>query len=167
MTTELATVDFVERLGRMLESDGYPRIAGRLFGALLLASEEASLDDLASALDVSKASVSINARLLEERGIVERVSHPGDRRDFYRVTPDLFRRSMERRIERWRAFHEAITAVRPAISRRETEVVRRLDDLDAAYSHVLGAVSDALDRWSARPAERRKSGAVSSRGGSA
>ena len=83
-------IEFVERMGRLLEVDGLSRIAGRLFGALLLASSEESLDDLAAHLNVSKASVSVNARLLEQRGLIELASRPGDRRDFYRMTPDLF-----------------------------------------------------------------------------
>lgn len=146
----LGPAEFVERLGLLLEADGLSRIAGRMFGVLLLASEEVSLDDLAGRLEVSKASVSVNARLLEQRRLIDRVSRTGDRRDFYRTAPDLFRRSMEQRLARWRAVHEAVTAVRPAIARREAKVRRRLDDLDAAYEHVLGVVTDALDRWSLR-----------------
>ena len=140
-------IEFIERMGRMLEAERLPRIAGRLFGALLLAPREVSLDDLAEDLGVSKASVSINARLLEERGLIERVSRPGDRRDFYEVTPDLFRRTMEQRLARWRAFHDALTAVRPA-ARREARVVRRLDELTDAYAHVLAAVAESIQEWS-------------------
>ena len=142
-----AGIEFIERMGRMLEADGFPRIAGRVFGALLLAPREVSLDDLAGDLGVSKASVSINARLLEERGLIELISRPGDRRDFYQATPDLFRRSMEQRLARWRAFHDALTAARPA-ARREARVLRRLDELAAAYAHVLGAVEESLQEWS-------------------
>ena len=49
----------------LLEADGLPRVAGRIFGTLLLAAEPRSLDDLASTLGVSKASISVNARLLQ------------------------------------------------------------------------------------------------------
>ena len=33
------TVDFIERMGLALESDGLPRIAGRIFGLLLLSED--------------------------------------------------------------------------------------------------------------------------------
>ena len=62
------TVDFIERMGLALESDGLPRIAGRIFGLLLVSEDARSLDDLAAELRVSKGSVSTNARLLEQRG---------------------------------------------------------------------------------------------------
>src|SRR5947209_18891567 len=48
---------FIERIGLTAESDGLSRIAGRLFGALLLDSEPRSLDELADQLGVSKASM--------------------------------------------------------------------------------------------------------------
>lgn len=142
--------DFIERLGLLMEADGLPRIAGRLFGALLLASEPESLDDLASRLDVSKASVSVNARLLEQRGLVERISHPGDRRDFYRASDDLFRRSMEHRLARWRALYEIVTDERAQNPTLAPVVEARLEEVQAAYQHILGALKDVLERWSRR-----------------
>src|SRR5215210_7376371 len=84
------TVNFVERMGLVLEADGLPRIAGRIFGLLLVSEEARSLDDLASELRVSKGSASTNARLLEQRGLLERVCRPADRRDYYAVPPELF-----------------------------------------------------------------------------
>jgi len=85
-TTEVLT-QFVERLAICGEQDGLPRIAGRLIGFLMVHEGAYSLDDLAESLQASKASVSTNARLLEERGLIVRTSHPGDRRDFYEVAP--------------------------------------------------------------------------------
>lgn len=75
------TADFVERMGMALEADGLPRIAGRIFGLLLVSEDCRSLNELAAELHVSKASVSTNARLLEQRGVLERDSRPSDRRD--------------------------------------------------------------------------------------
>lgn len=66
---DTATAHFVESMGLTLESDGLPRIAGRIFGWLLVSEEAQSLDDLAAELRVSKGSVSTNTRLLEQRGV--------------------------------------------------------------------------------------------------
>ena len=145
-----ATDAFIERTGLILETDGLPRSDGRLFGMLLLSPDPLSLDDLAGRLQVSKASVSTNARLLEQRGVAERVSRPGDRRDYYQMAPDLFRRSMEQRLARWRAFSEALAAVRPAVAGRHPVVDSRLEDMDEAYHQVLNTVTAALDAWGRR-----------------
>jgi DNA-binding transcriptional regulator GbsR (MarR family) len=158
--TEFDQAEFIEHLGLQMEADGFPRIAGRLFGALVLAPREQSLDELADALDVSKASISLNARMLEQRGLLERVGHPGDRRDYYRVPTDLFRRTMQTRVARWRAFHDAIAAVRPWAAKRRPAVVERLDALEAAYQVALGVINQLLEQTgTGRELRLRRAGA--------
>jgi DNA-binding transcriptional regulator GbsR (MarR family) len=91
----------VERLAAALETDGFPRIAGRIFGLLLISQDDLSLDSITEAVSASKASVSVNTRLLEEKGLIEKACVPGDRRDYYRIAPELFLRTMEQRLARW------------------------------------------------------------------
>ena len=92
-TMDPRTSRFTDRLAMLFENDGQPPIAGRIFGLLLLSDDALSLDELAEALGVSKASASTNARLLAQLGVVEQVRRPGSRRDYYRMVPDLFERS--------------------------------------------------------------------------
>jgi DNA-binding transcriptional regulator GbsR (MarR family) len=80
-----AVVDFIEQMGLVYEGSGLSRIAGRIIGYLLADEGLHSLDDIAERLGVSKGSVSTNARHLEQVGIIERKSIPGDRRDYYRI----------------------------------------------------------------------------------
>ena len=80
-----AVVDFIEQMGLASESNGLSRIAGRIIGYLLAEEGDHSLDDIVEHLNVSKGSVSTNARHLEQLGIIERRSIPGDRRDYYRI----------------------------------------------------------------------------------
>ena len=141
------TADFVERMGLALESDGLPRIAGRIFGLLLVSEDFRSLDQLASALRVSKSSVSTNARLLEQHGVLERNSRPSDRRDYYRVPPDLFSHTMAQRLQRWERFHEAIGDARTALPIRSRKVLERLEEYDSAYAFLTQAIREALARW--------------------
>jgi DNA-binding transcriptional regulator GbsR (MarR family) len=143
------TANFIERMGLAHEADGFPRIAGRIFGLLLISEEARSLDDLACELKVSKGSVSTNARLLEQRGILERICRPGDRRDYYRVLPDLFTHTMAQRLARWQRFHEAIGAARTSLPIRSQKVLDRLEDYEAAYAFMSRVISEALARWRA------------------
>lgn len=143
------TADFIERMGLALEADGLPRIAGRVFGLLLISEEARSLDDLAAELRVSKGSVSTNARLLEQRGILERICRPADRRDYYRVPPDLFTHTMAQRLARWQRFHEAIGGARTTLPIRSRAVLERLEEYEAAYAFMSQVIGDALARWQA------------------
>lgn len=77
---------FIERLGLYFEEFGLPRISGRLLGLLLISDRPLSLDEIATELRVSRGSVSTNARMLTRTKLIERVSFPGDRRDYYDFT---------------------------------------------------------------------------------
>jgi DNA-binding transcriptional regulator GbsR (MarR family) len=145
---------FIERMGLALESDGMPRIAGRIFGLLLVSEDSLSLDELAAELGVSKASVSTNARLLEQRGVLERISRPADRRDYYRVPPDLFSQTMAQRLARWERFHTAIAAARISVPIRSQEVRERLEEFEEAYAYMSRTIREALVEWQARREER-------------
>jgi DNA-binding transcriptional regulator GbsR (MarR family) len=148
------TADFIDRMGLALESDGLPRIAGRIFGLLLVSEDCRSLDDLAAELRVSKASVSTNARLLEQHGVLERNGRPSDRRDYYRVQPDLFSHTMAQRLERWQRFHEAIGDARSNLPIRSRKVLDRLEEYEAAYMFLAKAIREALGRWRATRCDR-------------
>jgi DNA-binding transcriptional regulator GbsR (MarR family) len=148
------TEHFIESMGLTLESDGLPRIAGRIFGLLLVSEEARSLDDLAAELRVSKASVSTNARLLEQRGVLEQVSRPADRRDYYQVPRDLFSHTMAQRLARWQRFHEAIGSARTSLPIRSPEVRQRLKEHEAAYAYMSRVIGDAMGRWQATREKR-------------
>ena len=141
------TIQFVERMGLALEADGLPRIAGRIFGLLLVSKEARSLDELAAELRVSKASVSTNARLLEHRGVLEQVSRPADRRDYYRIPRDLVTQTMAQRLARWQRFQDAIEDARTSVPIRSREVLDRLTEFEQAYSYMSQVIKEALAEW--------------------
>lgn len=152
---------FIESMGLALESDGLPRIAGRIFGLLLVSEEARSLDDLAAELGVSKGSVSTNARLLEQRGVLVQVSRHADRRDYYQVPHDLFSHTMAQRLARWQRFHEAIGAARTSLPIRSPEVRERLEEYEQAYAYMSRVISEALGRWQIMREKRMSRAGVS------
>lgn len=94
------TAALVEAIARTFETDGYPRTAGRMVGFLLLSEHPYSLDELADELQVSKGSVSGNARMLDRLGVLQRITRPGDRRDYYRLADNLHLRLVELKREK-------------------------------------------------------------------
>jgi DNA-binding transcriptional regulator GbsR (MarR family) len=140
---------FIERSGLLWQRDGLPRIAGRIFALTLISPEPCSLDDIAETLGVSKASVSNDARMLEKLGFIERVSLPGDRRDYYRINGQSLERSLEARVQRVRDFQELLdTGMRLPI--KNPEVRERLEDHRIAFGHMVDAFSEALEQLRTR-----------------
>src|SRR5512135_2888140 len=161
---EAATDAFLERMARATTMEGFPRIAGRIFALLLVSEEAVSLEEMAARLGASKASVSSDARALEQRGLAERVGRPGDRRDYYRVADDLFEGAVAIRVARWQAFQAALREGRRCLPGRNGALRRRFDQLDAAFEALTTAATRALRRWRGARARggtgRRRGGAV-------
>jgi DNA-binding transcriptional regulator GbsR (MarR family) len=148
------TIRFTDRLAVLFENDGQPPIAGRVFGLLLLSDDALSLDELAEELGVSKASASTNARLLAQLGVVEQVHRHGSRRDYYRIAPDLFERSMAQRLARWRRFTEVIGEGRRTLPLASAEVRERLEQYEGAFSYMADAIGRAMVQWRLEPSRR-------------
>jgi DNA-binding transcriptional regulator GbsR (MarR family) len=141
--------DFVERFAVAKEADGLPRIAGRIFGLLLTAERDLSLDEIAKELGASKGSASVNTRLLEQSGFIERVSRPGDRRDYYSISPDLFERTMGERLARWHRLHDIVIYGITA-SDLSPAVRSRLKEFEAAHNSIGEVLETALARLRTR-----------------
>ena len=116
-TVEDVRNEFIDTIGEASERFGMARIAGLLKGLLLVSREPISLDEMAQRLEVSKASVSTNIRLLERWRAVRRVFNRNDRKNYYELRGDLWdieteivstiiREEMDkfsRRVAEWRA----------------------------------------------------------------
>jgi len=156
---------FVERMARVTAMEGFPHIGGRIFGLLLVSDRDLCLDEIAAQLTASKGSISSDARRLEQRGLLECVRKPGDRRDYYRVADDLFASTMEMRLARWRAFHEAVHGGRPCLRGSTPTVRRRFDELEEAFTALTAAATQALVAWrKSRRASRGAPGRTGMRG---
>ncbi|MBO8128664.1 MAG: MarR family transcriptional regulator [Peptococcaceae bacterium] len=86
---EQARALFTQAIGRQFEFWGFGRVFGRLWALLYLYDGKLTLDEMAAALKVSKATVSMQVRRLERFGMVRRHVRPGDRKDYYEAETDF------------------------------------------------------------------------------
>ena len=89
-SVETARADFIEKIGMIARSEGLPRIAGRVLAMLLYDGERVSFGQLATALQVSRGSISSSVRMLESQQLIKRVAKPGDRQDYFQVVDNAF-----------------------------------------------------------------------------
>lgn len=158
-TTTQNQTRFIERSGLIAEREGFPRIAGRIFGLLLLSPTDLSLDEIASRLSVSRASVSTDARRLADKGIIERVGRIGDRKDYYQIAPTHYLRSLEQRFENLQEFVGLLDDAR-RFEQASPEVDERLSECSRVFTECLELLGEALERWreyssAHQPAESR------------
>ena len=152
--TDDARARFVERIGQILEQDGLTRIAGRIFGHLLLTTEPQSLEDLATALQASRGSISQDTRLLERLGALERVTRAGDRRVFYQIGDRMMARMVALRLERFEQMREAMAE--GAEAARDETVRTRLNEFVDFHDHLLATMREARERWCASHGKAEK-----------
>lgn len=131
---------FIERSGLLWEKDRLPRIAGRIFGLTLISPDPCSLDEIAETLGVSRASISNDARLLEQLGFVERVSLPGDRKIYFQINSQSLERSLEARLQHIQELQQLMDDAKRLPIRR-SEVLERIEDHRLAFWSVANALS--------------------------
>jgi DNA-binding transcriptional regulator GbsR (MarR family) len=92
-------LEFVEAMGSLHEDLGWPRMAGRILGWLMVCEPELqTAAQIGEVLGASKGSVSTMTRQLLQAGAIERVHARGERaarlRCAFRDPSDLFRRKI-------------------------------------------------------------------------
>ena len=104
MIDEAGEGSFLEDFGLLLEREGMPRMAGRMLGWLLICDPpHQTAGQLAQVVGASKASVSTTMRLLMHTELVERITLPSERRDYFRVRPNAITTLMRSTMGRLRA----------------------------------------------------------------
>ena len=141
--------DFIEKTGLISQAEGLPRIAGRVFGMLIFDGDMVSFGDLATRLQVSRASISTSIRILEERGLVKRMTKPGERQDYFQLAPNPYATMLEGIRKRTRMTMDEIAATIDALP-PDADAVDRLTAYANFYASTDAAVSHALDALAAR-----------------
>lgn len=145
-----ATAEFIERVARYLEDHGVARIGGRIYGYLLTQDGPRSLDHLVDALGASKGSVSLNVRSLAQEGLVERVTVPGDRKDYYSLPAGGATRPLELLLTRVEQLNELYAWGHANGEISSPEARNRLRLTTPFLAHVHQQTTQMLSEWRRR-----------------
>lgn len=90
---------YAEEVGLLFDLWSWPRMAGRVWAVLMVAEDEPlSADQLSERLQASSGSISAATRFLLSNGLIERVRVAGERRDFFRFSPESLRNIYAHRV---------------------------------------------------------------------
>jgi len=143
--------EFIERIGILGERDGaFPRIAGRMLAYFMLDGSPKMLDEIATDLQISKASASTNARLLEQMGLLERFSTFGDRRDYYRLGESPWENMFEVARRRMEEVATVIDQTTEQMPEDMAESRRRLRKWSRFYHFMLQDLEERAALWRER-----------------
>ena len=141
-------MDFVNQMGGYFESSGFPRLAGRLLGWLLVCDpERQSSEELAAALSASSGGISTNARMLSQFGFIERLAIAGDRRTYFRLRPHAFAAGERQRIRTMADLKAMADAGLHAMRGSPPERGRRLQEMRDLSAYMETVLTNALDQF--------------------
>ncbi len=141
--------EFIESMGLVFQTDGLPRIAGRILGFLTIKTDAHSLQELADHLEVSRGSISTNTRLLEQFGMVERIAKSGDRQGFYQLAPDPFPSVLKGAILRMTKAREIVVKASDRIPKKSASAQRNLENMARFYEITIKGMNKIIQNYSA------------------
>jgi DNA-binding MarR family transcriptional regulator len=139
---------YAEEFGLMGERAGMPRMVARLLGWLLICDPPGqSSAEIAIALGVSRASVSIATRLLEAGGLIRRTALAGTRSYRFEVEPTAFMNLQA--AERFREWREIAERGLGLLDDPDGERGARLRAARDFYGYVEREVPKLIERFRA------------------
>ena len=151
------TQHFVEEVGLFFEQVGLPRMPGKILGWLLIADPpQQSMPDLVDALQASKSSISTSTRLLIQGNLVQRISLPGKRRDYYQIQDNVWITAMNQRNQFVTAFRELAERGLLLLADEPEERQVRLKQMRDFYAFFEREMPKLLEKWDAEQKEKGK-----------
>jgi DNA-binding transcriptional regulator GbsR (MarR family) len=129
---------FVERWSSVLAAEGLPPVAGRLWAWLLVSEPpDQTVEEIAHAIGASRGAISGAVRMLEPSGLIIRTKRRGDRREYWRTSPDAVVHSLEAKQRQTRPSLQALDAALEALADRSEESLARLREAQRLYVMLL------------------------------
>ena len=141
--------NFAEEVGIVFEQTGLPRMSGRILGCLLISDPpHQSTDQLTEALMASKGSISTTTRFLIQIGLIERLSLPGVRHDYFRIRSDawqhMIRRGLQDEIRMMRQIAERGLEL---LAGKTPLTLKWLQEMRDVYTFLEREFPTLIERW--------------------
>ena len=131
------------------ESQGIPRIGGRMLGLLMIAHWPLSAADMAGILEVSRGSISTNLRLLLSTGMVEKAPIARARTMQFAFSDEAMEHRLTASVKSVQAFKRLLQQAAEATPRRDP-ARHHIDDSLAVSDLMLEAFDQVAERLHAR-----------------
>jgi DNA-binding transcriptional regulator GbsR (MarR family) len=149
---------YMEDFGLLFEQFGLSRMLGRLLAWLLICEPpHQTMPEMVEALHASKSSVSTTVRMLEQLDLIERISLPGIRADYFRLKPDVWIRLVESKLAQFSVFRRFATRGLDLLEGEPPARRQALEHMQEAMTFFEREFRALLDRWKAEHAADRSS----------
>jgi DNA-binding transcriptional regulator GbsR (MarR family) len=145
---------FIEQFGLQFEQGGLPRMAGRIFGLLLISNPPAlTPNEMMAILDASSSSISSMMRILLQLQLVEQTSVPGERSRRYRIQPEGWSKLMMDRMMGVLQVRAILEQGKALLAGEEEQLAERVEEMDRFYAFMQRELEQMVARWKAMHGE--------------
>ncbi len=134
---------------------GYSSLMGKIVALLIASPKPLSLDDISEKLQMSKGPISQISRKLKDHQLIEKVWIPGERKDYYKATADIFGQafanyadSMKKNAELGLRFNNLAEEV-DMQDEQVQHIKSRMNEMQLFYNKMEEFNNDFLSTWKA------------------
>ncbi len=139
---------FIEDVGLLFEDSGMPRMAGRIFGWLLICDPpHQSAGELTECVGGSKGSISTMTRMLMNAELVERLTLPGERSTYYQIKRDAWAEMLNKKAASLSAWREAAERGLELLKDAPPESHRRLHEMREVHAFFEKELPRLIEAW--------------------
>jgi len=151
----ITNAEYAEHVGRYWSDRGGNRAQGKLIGWLLISDPpHQSSKQLQEALHMSAGTISSNIRVLEQIGLVERVTFPRDRASYYRMATDGWEYLLDEKRIGMAGLRKIVDEGHGVLSDAPPEQHRRMERLAELLDFMDVEMAALARRWHARKETR-------------
>lgn len=155
---ESAIADFRERFAQIMVESGMPRMAARVYAALMVTdSGTLSAAELAEQLGGGASAISGAVKYLVQVRLVERGREPGSRRDFCRIHEHTWSHFVSQSdpvlVQVQTGADEGTALLGP-----DSPAGRRLDETRRFFAFLRKEIEETMAKWQQLQAAERESG---------
>lgn len=148
ITTESKIKEQVEKIGIVCDKDGFPPLAGRLLGFLMLAEPpHKTFDEIVEFLQASKSAVSNTLKFLESQKMVDYITFPGDRKRYFRMNVESWAQVVGQRLEFLKAMQARVKEVLNFRSGDFPEFNAGLYNIALLYQTFIDELPRIIQKW--------------------
>ncbi len=139
---------FVEDFALTFERLGLVRMTGRVMGWLLVADPpEQTFAEITAVLQASKGSISTALKFLTTARWVDKVSKPGDRRDYYTIRPGVMPDLIKQQAAQYSLFTQTLARGFDLFDDPESPKTERLRDMYDFFAWMEKELPALMERW--------------------
>ncbi|MDZ7681242.1 MAG: MarR family transcriptional regulator [Fodinibius sp.] len=151
--TQEIVADFAEGYSNF----GLNPLMGRIVGLLIISEDPQSLDDIVEKLEMSKGPISQICRRLKERGLIEKVWIPGDRKDYYQAVDDIFGKAYANQINKMQKnieIAEKYLVQAQSIEGSQSEYIKKRMKMMKAFYELMDEYNEKfMEAWESKHEE--------------